>query len=520
MEGHKGPAVRTAVRKRPAAFVEQPALYEPPLPCHMVPAAKPPQEWKQPSQTISLPRPAWESHLVRVLQQHGHLPSTRMERALELTVWSDCSGINSEMFALREIRTALEHSIGVSVQFKLYFTCDSDKKCLKFANLNHHPKHTSTAMEQRNFETGKIWCETHKENHDLPKQGVDLYVGTYPCSPWSRRGKRTGFDHPDAQAFFIGLHTIVFLAPAVWIIEIGEVPSTAGMTEITQRVQEVIHNGRVTYTIQTVQSLSPAWCGYPVRRTRLFICGWRQDIGTDTVTEPLKCLIAAPLSVDCSFLAFLGLSGVVDWTRVGEYPSSDEMALLAASGCTCGLDPMSPCAVHACKCNKCGECGTGCSWRGLLVNFVAKEGLAPVVRGNASTLTYLQVLEMRGRRGPDNPRMRVLINLMAHMAEARPLSDTLMVADISQNPPYCKGHCQGDVPTLTTSSTMWCFQAGQFLSVHHLAALMGLDMSAVSFDESMGEVWFRQRLGLAVHIANFGLVLLAALSPPLLRCMS
>jgi site-specific DNA-cytosine methylase len=211
-----------------------------------------------------------------------------MERALELTVWSDCSGINSEMFALREIRTALEHSIGVSVQFKLYFTCDSDKKCFKFANLNHHPKHTSTAMEQRNFETGKIWCETHKENHDLPKQGVDLYVGTYPCSPWSRRGKRTGFDHPDAQAFFIGLRTIVFLAPAVWIIEIGEVPSTAGMTEITQRVQEVIHNGRVTYTIQTVQSLSPAWCGYPVRRTRLFICGWRQEIGTDTVTEPLK----------------------------------------------------------------------------------------------------------------------------------------------------------------------------------------------------------------------------------------
>ena len=58
-----------------------------------------------------------------------------------------------------------------------------------------------------------------------------------------------------------------------------------------------------------------------------------------------------------------------------------------------------------------------------------------VVGKQQGTLTYLQVLEMHGRHGPENPRWRLLINLIAVRPEAQPLNVTLMVAYVSQSPP-------------------------------------------------------------------------------------
>ena len=134
-------------------------------------------------------------------------------------------------------------------------------------------------------------------------------------------------------------------------------------------------------------------------------------------------------------------------------------------------------------------------------------------------MTYLQVLEMNGRQGPQQPRQRVLINLVAIRPDTQPLNDTLMVGDVSQNPPFGDLFAQGETPVFTTSSKVWVFQVGQMLRTHHMAALMGLDLSMVTFSAHMSESWFRQRLGMAVHIPNFGLVLLSALAPPLRACI-
>ena len=71
----------------------------------------------------------------------------------------------------------------------------------------------------------------------------------------------------------------------------------------------------------------------------------------------------------------------------------------------------------------------------------------------------------------------------------------------------------------TTTSNVWVFQIGEALRTRHIAALMGLDLSMVAFSVHMSESRFRQRLGMAVHIPNFGLVLLAALTPPLRACL-
>ena len=275
--------------------------------------------------------------------------------------------------------------------------------------------------------------------------------------------------------------------------------------------------GRATYTIQTLRNLCPSWAGYPIRRRRLFICGWREDIGRDGVTQPLACLVGNPMTVDSSYLAFLGMSRRIDWSRVGECPTAAELLRIADGGCKCGVDPYQRCDMHQCKCNRCGHDGRQCSWRGLFAKMVEDAGLTRIIKANISTLTYLQVMESQGQQGPDQQRERVLINILASKVDAKPLNDTLMIADLSQNPPHGAVLLEGDLPTLTTTSRLWCFQTGEMVSVYHLAIIMGVDTTTITFEKGMSATWFRQRLGLTVHVANFGMALMAALTPPLSR---
>ena len=88
------------------------------------------------------------------------------------------------------------------------------------------------------------------------------------------------------------------MRPGVWIIEIGEMPSMAGMDELTQKILEMINKSVQAYTIQTIKNLAPATCGYPTRRARTFIIGWRDDVSNIEVARPLQCLIENTMSVD------------------------------------------------------------------------------------------------------------------------------------------------------------------------------------------------------------------------------
>ena len=502
--------------KRPYTMLKRPAARpkrQAPVQYEAEPAIPPPPAWIQPA-PASLPK--WAPHAVRVLMDRGHLSNrTGSPKQLELTVWSDCSGINSEMFALRELGSELRVGLDVHVKWVLYMTCESDKASREFARLNHDPRHMSEQMEHRNFQTGQVHCTMHGENHDMPRHGVDLYVGTYPCTHWSRRGKRTGYAHPDAEVSIIGFKTIAFIGPGVFVIELGEVPRQ----EDLHKAQEIVQAGPAKYTIQVVRNLTPAWSGYPTRRKRVFLIGWREDILWAHAGEPLQSLMDAPMEVHQSFLRFLGMQREIDWSRVGECPTAEGLLYISASPCKCGLDPMECCPEHPCKCSRCGESGVECTWRAMFTTFIASGSTTDMVRNRRGTLTYLQVMEMNGRKGPQQPRQRVLINLIAILPGAQPLNDTLMVGDVSQNPPFGDLFAQGETPVFTTSSNVWVFQVGQTLRTHHMAALMGLDLSMVTFSAHMSESWFRQRLGMAVHIPNFGLVLTAALAPPLRACI-
>ena len=88
------------------------------------------------------------------------------------------------------------------------------------------------------------------------------------------------------------------------------------------------------------------------------------------------------------------------------------------------------------------------------MDFIAKSGRTAIGSKKTGTLTYLQVLEFHGHAGPEQPRLRILINLIALQAEAQPLNDTLMVADVSQNPPFIDMLAVGETPVFTTSASL------------------------------------------------------------------
>ncbi len=111
-------------------------------------------------------KPAWTAQAVGALQAGGHLPARAgRAREIHLNVWSDCSGINSEMFALREIGAQLLAMVGIAVRWVLHCTCDFDPKSCRFSMLNHGQMHVSDWMEHRNMETntsyrGMAWTCT------------------------------------------------------------------------------------------------------------------------------------------------------------------------------------------------------------------------------------------------------------------------------------------------------------------------------------------------------------------------
>ena len=248
----------------PSRQSEEPVFYDPaewleevsgqprqPMPWTLPPTDCPPVE-----------QHPWANHIINLLIAKGFLPA-QAAVSLELTVWSDCSGINSEMFSLGDLGAAMFSLMKLQVVWNLYFTCEQDQKCLELAKLNHKPRHFSIAMEERCFKTGKFWCDSCEENHVMPTSGVDIYIGTFPCSPWTRRGKRTGMEHPDAKCLLIGVDTIILLAPAVFIIELGEMPASSGKAEAMSVINCInSKRGRATYIIHNLkENISPSWGG-------------------------------------------------------------------------------------------------------------------------------------------------------------------------------------------------------------------------------------------------------------------
>ena len=275
------------------------------------------------------------------------------------------------------------------------------------------------------------------------------------------------------------------------------------------------------YTLQVVRNVNPAWSGFPVRRPRVFLLNWRQDVGDPgRLLEPLQTILAEPVPLLHNYWSFLQLTRPVDWSRVDQYPNEYESAALRnhslLSECVCCVDPMVACPKHPCPptCRMCGTDGVGCLWRHKMQKYLA-DTLPSLIPQSKGKLTYTQVLELQGLPGPAHPRQRNCLNVFALLPRSQPLNDTLLLADLSQSVDMRVLQYDGSMPTLARNSAIFCLQAGQFLTTRQKAALMGFRLSHMTFPSQCTESWFRERLGLCIHAGSMGAMLFALIGSPL-----
>ena len=92
--------------------------------------------------------------------------------------------------------------------------------------------------------------------------------------------------------------TIAYIQPAVWIIELGELPENAAIDEVIAASQVGCSRAGSECTSQVLRDLMPSHSGYTVRRTRSFVLGWRMDMGSAChVVAPLTTLIQHPVDL-------------------------------------------------------------------------------------------------------------------------------------------------------------------------------------------------------------------------------
>ena len=251
-------------KKRPAAT----KTHTPNLPSEEFPA------WARPASGRPLPHPPWAENIVGALREGGLLQEPK---SLAVNLWSDCGGMVTEKIAWVDIRLALE-KIGYKVDLNLYCACEHDPAAKKIINQNHDPLHyTDDILLDRDLEAGTYMCSKCGVRHEFPKTGIDIYVGSFPCTPWTRRGKRTGFQHDDAQCFIVGLETVFTLKPCVWAFETTEGvddhrprEDQTNLAKIQQYISAQMDVHGIKYAGEVVRKIHPTWFSYPTQRPRVF----------------------------------------------------------------------------------------------------------------------------------------------------------------------------------------------------------------------------------------------------------
>ena len=388
--------------------------------------------------------PPWAIHFTTVVEEElRNLQAMRLQAGcqtkLTLNVWSDCCGMTNEMLGARDLQKAVKEILDMDIEFKLFAACDKNKDARQFTWQNHVPSHMSDNIFDRDFDTGVFTCSLCDQKHNLPTQGVDIYVCSFSCGPWSPRGKRLGLDDAGANTVFQMVKTIRHIRPAVWLAEnvitmqhknphSGNIEFNTVTTFMTEQLQH--------YNVITLNGIDPATAGYPTNKHRFAMLGTREDFATElqlraTVTK----IIQNPLPPSANFREFLGMeTDAFKWQRLHQLPTAEELLRIQATGCTCTLNPMEVCSVHFCQCKKCSsEDPVACKWRQLAMEFLQKNGFVDLLQPeHLAKVTYVQALELQGGFPPKSPRERNILNIVSYMPNVLDVG----VFDLSQGINY------------------------------------------------------------------------------------
>ena len=465
--------------------------------------------------------PPWANHCAAILPGLGKLKH-RFGRELNITLWSDCGGMQVEMFALHEIAQAMKQQFDLSITLKDFCYCDSDPHAIKFAERNHNPLHIADDIMKRDFHGGTFDCEACGESHALPQTGVDVYVCCFPCGPWSADA--------DGQICWQALKTIQYMKPCVFAMEnvlrLDEHVSSehvATQTDLQHIVDAMNAELSDLYTILILKSIDPTLAGFPVHKNRVAILGARKDVANESaLADAVNLLIGTPVPVQYNWRQLIGRSTAnIPWERLWQLQNPEERLAIIQSGCTCGLDPMINCPKHPCKCRCCSNAtGAMCQWRKLHVetlNTVANKGSMSydeLVMMYKDRLSYVSLIEMHGHDAPTSCRERSMLNIYAIFPELHPFGETPSVLDRSQSINRSGLRTDGTIGMMATNAVMWTFADASVLSIEEKLKLMGhgpIDIMGFS------PAQLKRMLGMSLHVGTAGLlmsILLSSLSSP------
>ena len=458
--------------------------------------------------------PNWAKHFVSVLRA----PLENLRRKLpfpgtKITMWSDCAGKCTEKTAADKLKDELKTELGIDIDFRLYTACDTKLHCRDYVDKNFRPTHVTRDIFERDFASRSFqYIMCNKPCH-LPNDGVDLYTCCCPCGPWSRRGKRLGFDDPHADVWWQAIETIQHMQPVMFIMEnVMEVGSD--MSLIQAEIKKKLGDA---YASCTVNKTSPTHHGYPTEKIRFVVCGGRLDqISEASLVNSFAKLIDNPMVVEDTYWSLLGIRGLPDEVldSVGLPPNPGDAVMIQKSPCKCSINPMIECPMHPCKCDKCRKqphkMGViayqplPCAWRKKASSYLDHAGLRSTAADGGKT--YVQMLELMNLSVPTSARERNMLNIIARLPAAQPLRTTRLIFDLSQAIDRCRPRSDGVVPTMATNSRMWCMRAGRALTVSEMAKLMGENLDDVDLRVT-SEPQMRHMLGMSMHVATAGFAL-------------
>ena len=166
------------------------------------------------------PMPKWADHCVNLLADgfFGFRQKTGNAREVQLSVWSDCGGMGTELTALTHLVDSVLRLTQQKLSVSNFCFCDKKPQCMQFAKANHQPLHVSNDIFDRDFDAGTFRCVACDADHQFPEK-IDIYVCCFPCGPWSLQGTRLGFSDRDGAIVWQASKTINKLMPGVWYME-------------------------------------------------------------------------------------------------------------------------------------------------------------------------------------------------------------------------------------------------------------------------------------------------------------
>lgn len=196
----------------------------------------------------------------------------------------------------------------LGLDFNIVFACDNGERDLKKTYDEIMEETQGYTSEQRIEYVNKLYTATKKENyvkqsyfanHSITedrwyedvrfidgtryRDQVDILIGGSPCQSFSTYGKKQGFEDTRGTLFFHYASLIRDIHPRVFVYEnvVGLITHDSGKT--WSRINEVFDELEYTTFPMVLNSKD---YGLPQDRKRVFVVGFRNDLGINEFTPP------------------------------------------------------------------------------------------------------------------------------------------------------------------------------------------------------------------------------------------